>query len=159
MSWGSGTLAGRYPIILSALLLPPPRLPHQQKKRTAVKWRNDPRQYSHDLYQGGDEPLGRSARWMQAWGERAGPGYRRCGMGMSQRAGDVPAQHACIAARLARLASCSWRHLYQRRHLAPAHYPAVAIYVSARRQAGTHPSAASQHQGADRQPTVMQRKI
>ncbi len=73
MSWGSGTLAGRYPIILSALLLPPPRIPHQQKKRTAVKWRNDPRQYSHGLYQGGDEPLGRRARWMQAWGERAGP--------------------------------------------------------------------------------------
>jgi hypothetical protein len=53
---GSGTLAGRYPIILSALLLPLPRIPHQQKKRTAVKWRNDPRQYSHGLYQGGDEP-------------------------------------------------------------------------------------------------------
>jgi hypothetical protein len=43
---------------------------------------------------------------------------------MSQRAGDFPAQHACIAARLARLASRSWRHLYQRRHLAPAHHPA-----------------------------------
>jgi hypothetical protein len=38
-----------------------------------MKWRNDSRPYSHGLYQGGHEPLGRSARWMQAWGERAGP--------------------------------------------------------------------------------------
>ena len=38
-----------------------------------MKWRNEQRQYSHRLYQGGDEPWGRSARWMQAWGERAGP--------------------------------------------------------------------------------------
>ena len=38
-----------------------------------MEWRNDSRQYSHGLYQGGHEPLGRSARWMQAWGERAGP--------------------------------------------------------------------------------------
>jgi hypothetical protein len=38
-----------------------------------MTWRNDPGQYSHGLYQGGHEPLGRRARWMQAWGERAGP--------------------------------------------------------------------------------------
>jgi hypothetical protein len=42
-------------------------------RSATMKWRNDQRQYSHCLYQGDDEPLGRSARWMQAWGERAGP--------------------------------------------------------------------------------------
>jgi hypothetical protein len=45
-------------------------------------------------------------------------------MGMAQRAGDFPAQHACIAARLARLASRSWRHVCQRRHLGSAYCPA-----------------------------------
>jgi hypothetical protein len=38
-----------------------------------MTWRNDQCQYSLCLYQGGHEPLGHRARWMPAWGERAGP--------------------------------------------------------------------------------------
>jgi hypothetical protein len=41
------------------------------KREDEMEERSD--QYSHCLSQGGDEPLGRSARWMQTWGERAGP--------------------------------------------------------------------------------------